>query len=229
MQDIPMPSSTSSRGGRSLDTLLAGVPDAITSCWCLLVWIDPLRVGADTVKGVVLMMLMEFILLNATGFFTAIPFMVALGRRIRLAMLLGLCAVYLVLIAAFATPFHALWPYAAFGWLALAKVIWILRNRRVNGNDQMWLMGGWAYSVAAYLAAVGAGVTLRLPVLGIVPAIVPSLHMPGGGEWMDNPHKAVASGVFYFAALAMFKWFHAALRKANPNNNRMQIMDPRTG
>lgn len=229
MHDSDASSSAPMRMSHQLDTLLAGVPDAVTSCWCLLVWIDPLQVGTDAVKGVVLMMLMEFILLNATGFFTAIPFMVDLGRRIRLAMLLGLCAVYLVLIAAFAMPFHALWPYAAFGWLALGKVIWILRNRRVNGNDQMWLMGGWAYSVAAYLAAVGAGVTLHLPTFGIVPALVPSLHMPGGGEWMDNPHKAVASGVFYFAALALFKWFHAALRKANPDNNRMQVMAERTG
>ena len=209
------------------DGLLAGAPDAVTSCWCLFVWMYPLAYGTDAVKGVVLMMLMEFILLNATGFFTAIPFMIDLGRGTRVAMLLGLCLVYLVLIAAFALPFHALWPFAAFGWLAFGKLVWVLRNRRVNDNDQMWLMGGWAFSVAAYLGAVGAGATMNLPVLGIVPAIVPSLHMPGSGEWMDTPHKAVAAGVFYFAALALFKWLHAALRKANPDNNRSRLISPR--
>jgi len=209
------------------DVLLAGAPDAVTSCWCLFVWMYPLACGNDAVKGVVLMMLMEFILLNATGFFTAIPFMIDLGRSTRIAMLLGLCLVYLLLIAGFALPFHAVWPFFAFGWLAFGKLVWILRNRRVNDNDQMWLMGGWAFSVAAYLGAVGAGVTLNLPALGIVPAIVPSLHMPGGGEWMDTPHKAVAAGVFYFAALALFKWLHAALRRANPDNNRSRLLSRR--
>jgi len=212
---------TRSRTKLRWSALFAGMPDAVTSAWCLMVWINPLAMGTDAVKGVVLMMLMEFILLNATGFFTAIPFMIDLSRNTRIAMLLGLCLIYLLLIAAFALPFHALWPFFAFGWLAFGKLVWVLRNRRVNDNDQMWLMGAWAFSVAAYLGAVGAGLTMHLPELGIVPAIMPSLHMPGGGEWMDTPHKAVAAGVFYFAALALFKWLHAALRKANPDNNRI--------
>ncbi len=226
--DIETPSSRNRRISRSVDTLLAGVPDAVTSCWCLMVWMDPLAASTDAVKGVVLMMLMEFILLNATGFFTAIPFMIDLGRSTRVAMLLGLSALYLLLVAGFALPFHALWPFFAFGWLAFGKVIWVLRNRRVNGNDQMWLMGAWAFSVAAYLGAVGAGLTMHLPTLGIVPAIVPSLHMPGGGEWMETPHKAVAAGVFYFAALALFKWLHAAVRSANPDNNRIHLISSRS-
>ena len=74
--------------------------------------------------------------------------------------------------------------------------------------------------MAAYLGAVGGGVTLHLPPMGIVPAVVSSLHLPGGGEWIATPHKAVAAAVFYFAALALFKWLHAAFRKANPENNR---------
>lgn len=228
MHDIETPSAAPNRISNVVDMLLAGAPDAVTSVWCLGVWLDPLALGADAVKGVVLMMLMEFILLNATGFFTAIPFMLDLGRRTRIAMLLGLCAIYLALVAAFALPFHALWPFFAFGWLAFGKLVWVVRNRRANDDEQLWLMGAWAFSVAAYLGAVGAGVTLHLPTLGIVPAIVSSLHLPGGGEWVATPHKAVAAAVFYFAALAVFKWLHAALRKANPYNNRTPPIWPRT-
>lgn len=61
---------------------------------------------------------------------------------------------------------------------------------------------------------------LQLPMLGIVPAVVASLHLQGGGEWIYTPHKAVAAAMFYFAALALFKWLHVLLRKANPDNNR---------
>jgi hypothetical protein len=209
-----------SRAGRLVDALLLGLPDAVTSGWCLWVWIHPLAFGADTVKAVVLMMLMEFILLNATGFFTAIPFMLGLGRRTRIAMLLGLCAIYVLLIFAFALPFHAVWPFFAFGWLALGKLAWVMRNRRVSGDEQLWLIGAWAFSVVAYLGAVGAGVLMDLPRLGITADIASSLHLPGGGAWMDTPHKAVATAVFYFAMSAVFKWICAVLRKYHPDRRR---------
>jgi hypothetical protein len=212
MRAMQMRTARTSSIGGLLDKLLAGAPDAITSGWCLWIWTDPLALGNSAVKGVVLMMLMEFILINATGFFTVIPFMMDTSRATRLAMMLGLCAIYILLVTAFALPFHALWPFAAFGWLAFGKLVWILRNRRTSDSDQMWLMGGWAFSVAAYLGAVGAGATMDLPTLGITPAIVPLLHLPGGGEWVETPHKAVAAAVFYFAALALFKWLHALLR-----------------
>ncbi|HTD28592.1 MAG TPA: hypothetical protein VK660_04310 [Xanthomonadaceae bacterium] len=235
MRDAGQPTAVSARSNRLIDAVLIGLPDAITSLWCLWVWINPLALGTDAVKGVVLMLLMEFILLNATGFFTAIPFMVDLGRGARTAMLLVLCIVYLALIAAFAMQFHAIWPYFAFGWLAAAKLGWIARNRRVSSNEQMWLVGTWAVSVVAYLGAVGVGVTQNLPHLGIVPAIVPSLHLPAtGGEWLDNPHKAVASAVLYFAAVAVFKWLYVAIRKnqpsrtqqGNPDDDASSTLDP---
>jgi hypothetical protein len=220
MRDPALSPATSSRAGRILDAVLIGLPDAVTGSWCLWVWIHPLALGADTVKAVVLMMLMEFILLNATGFFTAIPFMIGLARSARIAMLLGLCAIYVLLIFAFALPFHAVWPFFAFGWLALGKLAWVMRNRRVSGDEQLWLIGAWAFSVVAYLGAVGAGVLLDLPRLGITADIVPSLHLPGGGEWVETPHKAVATAVLYFAASAVFKWMCAALRKFHPDRRR---------
>ncbi|HEY2346109.1 MAG TPA: hypothetical protein VGH80_09525 [Xanthomonadaceae bacterium] len=211
-------SSTAAPGGSSklFDALLIGLPDAVTSLWCLWVWMHPLTLGPEAVKCVVLMMLMEFILLNATGFFTAIPFLLDLGRGIRIGMILGLCLVYLALIAAFAAQFHAVWPYFTFGWMVAGKLVWIVRNRRVCDAEQMWLMGTWAVSVVAYLGAVGIGATQAMPRLGITPEIVPLLHLPGGGEWIDTPEKAVASAVMYFAAVALFKWLYVAVRKNQP-------------
>ncbi len=218
MRDTRIPAIAGS--GKLLDAALIGLPDAVACAWCLWVWLDPLAMGVDAVRTVVLMMLLEFILLNATGFFTALQFMSQLRRLTRIAMLLGLCLLYILLVAGFAMPFHALWPYFAFGWLALGKLAWIARNRRTDDNEQMWLMGGWAISVAAYLVAVGVGVTTSLPVLGITPELVPQLHLPNGGQWVDMPHKAVASAVFYFGTVAIFKWVYLAARKIQPRSTQ---------
>lgn len=220
MRDTGLSHPECSRAGRLFDAVMLGLPDAVTASGCLWVWIHPLALGIDTVKAVVLMMLMEFILINATGFFTAIPFMLNLARSTRIAMLVILSAIYVVLIFAFALPFHTLWPFVAFGWLALGKMAWIMRHRRVSGDEQLWLIGAWAFSVVAYLGAVGAGVLLDLPRMGIASDVVPSLHLPGGGAWVEAPHKAVATAVFYFTASAVFKWMCAALRKFQPDRRR---------
>jgi hypothetical protein len=217
MDDDRTASAPDAPTGRVLDTLLIGLPDVVTTAWCLWVWIHPLALGADTVKSVVLMILMEFILINATGFFTAIPFMLDLSRSLRTAMLLALSAIYLLLILAFAMPFHAIWPFFAFGWLATGKIAWVVRNRRVTGDEQLWLIGAWAFSVLAYLGAVGIGARMPLPKLGITDDLLPSLNLPHGGEWLDTPHKAVATAVIYFATMAVLKWTCAMLRKHQPS------------
>lgn len=211
--------------GKFLDAALIGLPDALTSLWCLWVWIIPLALGVETVKCVVMMMLLEFILLNATGFFSALPFMLKFGRRTRNAMLLGLCAVYLVLIAGFAAQFQAIWPYFAFGWLAASKLAWITRNRRRGFNEQMWVMGAWAISMVAFLGAIGISVSESLPQLGITPAVVAMLHLPVHGDWVDTPQRAVASAVFYFAAMAVFKWLYIVIRSNQPSRAHRAYRD----
>ena len=50
--------------------LIGALPDALTGCACLVVWVAPLALGQGAVKTVVLMMLMEFLLVHGTGFFT---------------------------------------------------------------------------------------------------------------------------------------------------------------
>ena len=67
-------------------------------------------------------------------------------------------------------------------------------------------MAFWGLSVAAYLAAVFAGVMLPLPRLGLSGDIVPLLGLPGGGLWVEQPHTVIASGTIYFSLLAWAKW-----------------------
>ncbi len=202
------------RNGSVLDPLCIGLPDAITGLWCLWVWLQPMAFGPEAVKCVVLMLLMEFFLLNATGFFTVIPFLARTGRRTRVVMLGIQCAVYLALVAAFAAQFQSVWPYLAFGWMAAGKVAWAVRNRRASASEQMWLVASWAIAVVVYLGAVGLGELAAVPELGIHSVIVPQLQLPRGGEWVDTPHRAVASAVVYFLTIAALKWGYVAIRRS---------------
>ena len=73
-------------------------------------------------------MLVEFFLIHATGFFTAIANQPRSDRRLRIVGVLGLSLFYLLMIGAFAWTFGEWWPLLAFGWLAVGKLFWILRS-----------------------------------------------------------------------------------------------------
>ena len=93
-----------------------------------------------------------------------------------------------------------------------ALVAAIRSAKRPDARETNRQVGTWAFSVVAYLAAVFGGVVLPLPPLGLTPEVVAGLELPGGGEWIERPHTAVAGMAFYFFALAAFKAFLARRR-----------------
>ncbi len=198
--------------------LLSAFPDALTAGGCLIVWIAPFALGADAVKTVLLMMLMEFILVHATGFFTAIAAPGTTGRIQRIAMLLGLTLFYMLFVGVFAYQFRAWWPVTVFLWLVVGKIAWVFVNPRGREDEMGRQMMAWAFSVAAYLGAVFAGLFLPLPRLGLDAATVASLHLPANGEWIEHPHTAVSAAVLYYAALATFKGWGGRLSTATVEN-----------
>jgi hypothetical protein len=192
--------------------LLGASPDAITAAACFVVWISPLAFGTGAVKTVVLMMLMEFLLVHGAGFFTSVAFMDEMSKSRRLLAMGALLLFYALFVGVFAWTFHAWWPVWVFLWLAIAKATWVFTARRDRAGEMDRQMAAWAFSVAAYLGAVFAGLMLPVPHLGIRPELVPSLGLPGSGEWVERPHVAVASMVFYYLALAGFKYWRGGAR-----------------
>lgn len=185
--------------------VLGALPDLLTALACLVVWVAPLAFGPGAVKTVVLMMLMEFLLVNGAGFFTGIAFMDDVPRSRRVLFMLGLLGFYSLFIAAFALSFDAWWPVWVFAWLVVGKALWIFTAPRDREQEQDRQMQAWAFSVAAYLAAVFGGVLLPLPQLGITQAVVAQAGLPGGGEWVERPHIAVAGMAFYYLAQTVYK------------------------
>ncbi len=103
----------------------AALPDALTATFFTVVWIEPFAFGALSVRTALLTMLVEFILVHATGFLTVL----ALGdtsRTKRVLALVGASFFYLLFIAAFAWSFRGWWPFLAFLWLVVGKLIWSL-------------------------------------------------------------------------------------------------------
>ncbi|MCL1635398.1 hypothetical protein M2650_12280 [Luteimonas sp. SX5] len=183
------------------------LPDAVTGAACLVVWFAPFAFGQGAVKTVVLMMLMEFLLVHGTGFFTVIAFADDMSRGKRVLAMLGLLFFYAMFVAVFAWSFKAWWPVWVFVWLVAAKGFWIFSAPRDRAQEVQRQMTTWAFSVVAYLAAVFGGVVLSLPRLGLTEEVVATLGLPGGGEWIERPHTAVAGMAFYFFAIAAFKFW----------------------
>ena len=203
-------SHTSALPFAGLGRLLGALPDAVTGIACLIVWISPLAFGQGAVKTVVLMMLIEFLLVHGTGFFTAVALIDGISRNKRLLGMLGLLCFYALFVGVFAAAFKAWWPVWVFLWLAIGKAVWIFAAPRDRDAEMSRQMAAWAFSVVAYLAAVFGGLMLPLPRLGITQELLPALGLPGSGEWIEKPHTAVAGMAFYYFAMAAFKWWRSA-------------------
>jgi hypothetical protein len=188
----------------------AAFPDALTAGLFLAVWLDPFVFGALSVKTAMLTMLVEFFLIHATGFFTALvnqPDMMPRGQR--WAVIGALCGFYVLMIGAFAWSFGEWWPLLAFAWLVVGKFLWIRRDGPPgdDGDRTMLPMAAWAGSVVAYLLSCMATVIPDVPTLGMPLSLQPSFGLgeDSGGLWIDEPHRVVAMGVLYFSLLAAGK------------------------
>ncbi len=184
---------------------LAPAIDVVSGLACVVVWIAPHAFGPHAVKTIVAMMLMEFVLVHGAGFFAMVPTMAGGQRWQRVLATLGLSAFYLLFVLAICIGFGQWWPLPVFAWLVGGKLLWIAGNQAADAREANRQVGTWAFSVVAYLAAVFGAVVLPLPRLGLTPAVVAGLQLPGGGEWVERPHTAVAGMAFYFFALAAFK------------------------
>ena len=185
----------------------AAVPDGITALMFAAVWCFPFVFGALSVKTAMLTMLVEFFLIHATGFFTAIANQPKSDRRLRIVGVFGLSLFYLLMIGAFAWTFGEWWPLLAFGWLAVGKVAWIWRSAPASDDDTMVQMAAWAGSVVAYLFACFATVVVPVPRLGMTAERQPQFGFGEGqgGLWIEQPQTVVAMGALYFALLCVAK------------------------
>jgi len=191
---------------RPVARLFAALPDALTCLAYAWTWLQPLRFESDAVKSLMLVMLMEFLCVHSGGFLGMTVLNDDWSKVKRSLAIAGFGCFYLMFAVAFSLAFHAWWPVYTFVWLLGSRfaIVWLSpRPREDEIGRQMSL---WGLSVAAYLAAVFAGVMLPLPELGIHHDLLPALGLEGSGLWVEKPQTVIASGAFYFGVMAWSKW-----------------------
>ena len=202
MNELGERAAASSQFGRAL----AALPDALTAGAYAWAWLQPLRFGDDVVKTLMLVMLMEFLVVHSGGFLGVTVLSDGFTRVHKSLSILGFGCFYLLFAVAFSLAFHAWWPVFTFLWLLGSRfaLVWLSPLPRQDEVGRQ--MSLWALSVAAYLAAVFAGVLLPLPSLGLSAGVMPKLALEGGGLWIEKPWTVLASGLLYFSAMAWSKW-----------------------
>lgn len=183
----------------------AALPDAVTAGTFLFGWLAPLAVDG-LARNLALVMIVEFLLIHATGFYTVFILGGDRGLRRNLPVLAGLTVFYLLFIVVWSIIFGAWWPLLIFGWLLVGKLQWLHVAPGERRDKLVPAMAAWAASVAFYILAVMLGLIVPLPYFGITPEVVPLLEIGGSGVWPERPQTVMASGVIYFSLLAFSKY-----------------------
>ena len=105
--------------------------------------------------------------------------------------------------AARAARLHLLPGALALAFFAFAN----LRSPIVNEDGVLYLL-------LAFVCTL-----LPLPRLGIDGAARAAMDLPGSGVWIDDPHRPLAMGAFYFGLLA---WIELRPWGSSPGNRRAE-------
>jgi hypothetical protein len=184
--------------------LASGLPDAVTAGFFLVLWWAPAALWPQALRTGLLMMLVEFVLLHASGILGTLALAPAQHGRRRLPPGVPLAAAlfYLMFIAAWSWQFRAWWPLLTLAWLFAAKA-WLLLQPLPDADKRARMQSDWALGVLAYLGGVMATVFLPVPRLGLDHRVVAEADLPGGGLWVEQPQTVVAFGAFYFGVMAI--------------------------
>jgi len=187
---------------------LVALPDAAAAGLFLWCWIAPLVLHQRLVGLLVLVLLMEFIAIQAGPFLGTVIYgeKMGLDRRQRLKTALGLGTAYLLFAGIAAVSFDAWWPSLIFAWLVGAKVFAAVVGRDQNAAGREPEMTLWILSAGYFFVAIFVTMFVPIPVFGITEdGEVYGLR--GQYEWANFPYKAIAAGFFYFGALALTRVF----------------------
>jgi hypothetical protein len=190
--------------GERIQRLVAALPDTITAGFFLLLWIVPQWLGPTALRTGLLMMLVEFILMHATGILGGMALSNAGDTRRQWKPILLFSSMYLLFIAVWAWMFEAWWPLLALAWLVAGKLA-LAWQPLPDADKRDRIMSDWGISALAYLGGVFATLMLPVPRLGLTGDVVAAADLPGSGEWVDKPHTVVAFGLLYFGVLAASK------------------------
>lgn len=189
-----------------LGAVASALPDFLAAATFLVTWFAPTTFGDRMVSHLVLVMLLEFLVVHSAGFMGIIVYGEG-ARTTKLAMLGGLTFVYLLFAAAFGISFGTWWPVQALVVLTLNRCTPLflgpLPADTHAQNDRVAV--GWAVGVVCYLFGCFATVIPPVPAFGITPDVIAAQGFTSTGLWPEEPYRAVAFGVIYFALQGLWE------------------------
>ena len=187
--------------------LLASLPDLAMAGFFLAVWVAPLAFPRDQLKGLALVMLLEFFLLHASVLLGEV---VQIGLRdesklTRIGFGSALALMYLAFVWFLATSFDASWPYLAFAWLLASKLSGVVFSPVRREDERGRQLGVWMGCILAYLLLFLPTALLPLPAGPLTPEVVATLEVEGFGAWVDEPQRLCLYGFLYFVVCAFLR------------------------
>lgn len=187
---------------------LIALPDAAAAGLFLWCWIAPTAWRQLLVGFLVLVLLIEFVVMQAGPFLGAILYGEKMGlnqaRRTRIAVVLG--SSYFLFAGLAAASFDAWFPFFIFVWLFGVKVVAAVVGFDRNATGREPEMTIWILSATYYFGAIFLTFFVPFPMLGITEdGAVYGLR--GQYEWANAPYKAIAAGFLYFFALSVTRLF----------------------
>ncbi|MHC4818393.1 MAG: hypothetical protein ACYTF8_10095 [Planctomycetota bacterium] len=209
--------------------LATALPSAALAATFLVTWIAPYTFGEQMVRHLLLLMLLEFIIIHSSPFMgLAVISDEPRKRKVRKLLFLG--AFYSLFAAGFAAGFERWWPMFAFWGLTGNRLLAALVGPPAREADKRHIQSVWGATVLWYLLAAGATTFLPIPRFGITTAVRRTQDLPGTGLWIDEPHRVVAAGFLYFAAvavtLAAMQWKKGRKKEALPKDVPLPESDP---
>ena len=177
---------------------LNALPDFCFAAAFAVTWIAPDTFGRQTVRFLVLVMLMEFIVVHSTAFMGNVVVSRA-GRGARAGAVAGFGVFYSLFAGAIALAFKSWWPITTFWGQTLNRLLGVLLGQAPDEEQKAFIRRSWAASMIFYLVGCFATIILPIPALGVTPAVVAAQHFSASGAWVEAPERALAFGVLYFA------------------------------
>ena len=160
-------------------------------------WVAPYIFGIETLRFLMLVMLMEFIVVHSSAFMGNVVVSRA-SRGARAAALTGFGLFYSLFAGAIALAFKSWWPITSFWGQTLNRLLGVLLGQVPDEEQKAFIQRSWAASAVLYLLCCFATVIPPIPRLGVTEAVIAAQHFTASGLWIAQPQRVLAFGVLYF-------------------------------
>ncbi len=163
----------------------------------LITWIVPNTFGDHTLRFLMLVMMMEFVVVHSSAFMGNVMISRA-NRGAQATALAGFGVFYSLFAGAFALAFKTWWPITMFWGQTLNRLLGVLFGQVPDEDQKAFIQRSWIASVLLYLLGAFVTIVLPIPRLGITSSVIAAQQIHSSGLWVEQPQRVLAFGVVYF-------------------------------